>query len=49
MSDPGASHQSKEVLPTLQKDELTQDFNCSYWQRRFALAREQVPRPAQEA
>jgi hypothetical protein len=38
-----------QATPTLQKDELTQDFNCSYWQRRFALAREQVPRPAQEA
>ena len=29
--------------PTLQKEELRRDFNCSYWQRRFTLAREQLP------
>jgi len=27
---------------SIDRDELTRDFNCAYWQRRFVLAREQV-------
>ena len=29
--------------PTESRDDLTTDFNCMYWQRRFYLAPAQVP------
>uniref|UniRef100_A0A7S0NR59 Spindle pole body component n=1 Tax=Calcidiscus leptoporus TaxID=127549 RepID=A0A7S0NR59_9EUKA len=42
-SDPYGDEFMVRELPQMSKEELTTDFNCAYWQRRFLLAREQVP------